>query len=85
VSKALISDWLRVATRRDVVLRGLRVGGIVGTILVAINQGDVIASGTMSTESVWKILLTYCVPYLVSTYASVSTIISTTGVDARSD
>jgi hypothetical protein len=85
VSKALISDWLRVATRLDVVLRGLRVAAVVGTILVAINHGDLIATGTMSIESVWKILLTYCVPYFVSTYANVAAIISTAGIDAKSD
>lgn len=85
MSKALISDWLRVATGRDVVLRGLRVGGIVGTILVVINHGDLIAAGKLPIESAWKIVLTYCVPYLVSTYASVSTILSTAGIGAKPD
>ena len=89
MSKALISECLRVATQRDVVLRELRVGGIVGTILVAINHGDRIVAGTLPIESTWKILLTYCVPYLVSTYASVSTInstiISTNGTGAKPD
>jgi hypothetical protein len=69
-----MTSWLKSAVRKDVVLRGLRVGGIVGTILVAINQGDLLLAGTVPVEALWKILLTYCVPYCVSTYASVSAI-----------
>ncbi len=69
-----MTSWLKIAVRKDVVLRGLRVGGIVGTILVAINQGDLLLAGTVSVEALWKISLTYCVPYCVSTYASVSVI-----------
>ncbi len=69
-----MTSWLKIALRKDVVLRGLKVGGIVGTILVAINQGDLLLAGTLSVEALWKILLTYCVPYCVSTYASVSAI-----------
>ncbi len=66
--------WIKIAARRDVVLRGLRVGGIVGTILVAINQGDLIVAGTLPVGALWKIPVTYRVPYCVSTYASVSAI-----------
>ena len=69
-----MTPWLKIAFRKDVVLRGLKVGGIVGTILVAINQGDLLLAGTVPVEALWKILLTYCVPYCVSTYASVSAI-----------
>ena len=67
-------DWLRVAARRDVVLRGVKVAVFVGTILVAINQGDVLLAGRWSGEVLAKVLLTYAVPYCVSTYASVSAI-----------
>ncbi|MFB3124989.1 MAG: nitrate/nitrite transporter NrtS [Woeseiaceae bacterium] len=69
-----MTSWLKIALRKDVVLRGLKVGGIVGTILVAINQGDLLLAGTVSVAALWKISLTYCVPYCVSTYASVSAI-----------
>ncbi|MEE8345256.1 MAG: nitrate/nitrite transporter NrtS [Woeseiaceae bacterium] len=69
-----MTSWLKIAVRKDVVLRGLKVGGIVGTILVAINQGDLLLAGTVPVQALWKILLTYCVPYCVSTYASVSAI-----------
>jgi hypothetical protein len=68
--------WLRIAFRRDVVLRSLKVGFLVGTILTAINQGDLILAGTLTDSSAWKIPLTYLVPYCVSTYASVASILA---------
>ncbi len=49
-------------------------GAVVGTILVAINQGDALLTGSVTGEILMKILLTYCVPYCVSTYASVSAV-----------
>ncbi len=69
-----MNDWLSVAMRRDVVIRGLKVGAIVGTILVAINQGDVILAGQLDASASWKIPLTYLVPYCVSTYGGVAAI-----------
>jgi len=57
-------------------MRGLRVGVVVGTILVVINQGGTLLSGQLTSETLWKIFMTYCVPYGVSTYASVSAILS---------
>jgi hypothetical protein len=69
-----MKEWFSIAMRRDIVLRGLRVGAIVGTILVAINQGDMIVSGQLNASAAWKIPLTYLVPYCVSTYGGVSAI-----------
>ncbi len=69
-----MKGWLSVALRRDIVIRGLKVGVIVGTILVAINQGDMILSGQLDASAAWKIPLTYLVPYCVSTYGGVSAI-----------
>ena len=68
-------EWTAIALRRDVVVRGLKVGAIVGTILVAINQGDLILAGRLDAAATWKILLTYLVPYCVSTYSGVDAII----------
>lgn len=67
-------DWLGIASRRDVVLRGLKVAAIVGTILVAINHGDLLLSGQLDATAAWKIPLTYLVPYCVATYGGVSAI-----------
>lgn len=69
-----MTDWLAVACRQDVVRRALKVAAVVGTVLVAINQGNVLLTAGISPEVLAKIALTYCVPYGVSTYASVQTI-----------
>lgn len=69
-------SWYQVATRRQVVARSLRVSLIVGTILVGINHGNVLLGGGAATDLVWKIPLTYMVPYAVSTYAAVDAILS---------
>ena len=50
------------------VKRALKVCAIVGTILVAINQGDLIMAG--EAPPFWKIILTYLVPYSVSSYST---------------
>lgn len=54
-----------------------RAGGValvVGTILTLINQGDIILEGRLSAEHLWKIPLTFLVPYLVSTYSALGTL-----------
>jgi len=71
-----MKEWLTIAICGDVVFRGLKVGVIVGTILVAINQGDAIIGGSLDAAAAWKIPMTYLVPYCVSTYAGVSAIIA---------
>lgn len=45
---------------------------VVGTILVAINQGTVLLDGTASLSLVWKIPLTYCVPFCVATWGALT-------------
>lgn len=53
-----------------VLRRSLGVSIVVGTILVAINQGDVILSG--AEPVIWKVVLTYIVPFCVATYGAYS-------------
>jgi len=48
--------------------RSLAVALIVGTALNAINQGDALASGERII--LWKLLLTYFVPFAVASYGS---------------
>jgi hypothetical protein len=71
-----MNNWLEIATGRDVLGRGVKVGLIVGTILTTINQGDVILAGEVTAGVAGKILLTYCVPFCVSTYASIASIVT---------
>ena len=48
-------------------VRSLLIAAIVGTLLTAINQGNVILQGDASAALAWKIPLTYSVPYCVAT------------------
>jgi hypothetical protein len=64
-------DWLKLALRRDIVSRSVRVGLVVGTLLAVINHGDRLLSADIDMTMLWKIILSYLVPYSVSTWASV--------------
>ena len=68
--------WLRLAMNAGVVRRSSRVALVVGTILVAINYGDRLISGELAAGDVVKMVLTYCVPYCVSTYAAVAALMA---------
>jgi len=58
---------------RTLVARSFRVALLVGTILVALNQGDQLFQGTFPFESSWwKLPLTYLVPFCVATYGAIS-------------
>jgi hypothetical protein len=50
--------------------RALQVAAVVGTILFAINQLNVVLTGGVTPFVVLKIALTYLVPFLVSTYSA---------------
>lgn len=43
---------------------------IVGSVLTAINQGDVLLRGEWSTALLWKIVVTYSVPFTVATVSA---------------
>lgn len=52
----------------ETVRRALKVAALVGAVLVAINQGDILLNGQL--PPIWKLVLTFCVPYLVSSYSA---------------
>jgi hypothetical protein len=43
---------------------------LIGTVLTAINQGDVLLRGEWSTALAWKLPLTYAVPFFVATWGA---------------
>ncbi|QLC26426.1 nitrate/nitrite transporter NrtS [Parasphingopyxis algicola] len=53
---------------RVTVARAIKVGLIVGTLLVLLNHGDGMAIGEWPPW--WKVVLTYLVPYSVSSYST---------------
>jgi hypothetical protein len=56
--------------RRDTARRALTVAGIVGPLLTVINQYDVLLSLELSLRFWMKVLLTFLVPYCVSSFSS---------------
>ncbi len=66
-----MTEWFKLAVRKDILSRGIKVGVVVGTLLTAINYGDVLFTGELLPVMYGKIFLTYCVPFCASTYASV--------------
>lgn len=66
-------DWrqgLTLATSNGVPRRAFLVAVVVGSALNLINQGDALFG--VKTVDVGKLLLTFIVPYLVSTHGAVS-------------
>jgi hypothetical protein len=50
--------------------RSLLTAAVVGTLIAAINQGNVILGGDFPAELYWKLPLTYCVPFFVATWGA---------------
>ena len=50
--------------------RSLRIAAVVGTLLLAINQGDVLVARHWPDGLVWKVPLTYLVPFVVATWGA---------------
>jgi len=59
------------ACHAKTVWRALRVSAVVGTLLAFINHYDEWLLGEGSTASIVQIVLTYLLPYLVSTHGQV--------------
>jgi hypothetical protein len=63
------SRWpeaFRVVAHAPHLRKTLTIAGIVGTVLFAINQLDVVLRGDATAVVWWKIGATYCVPFVVS-------------------
>jgi len=65
------SSFLSIALSRAVVISAIKVAVIVGTILALINHYDKLATFNFKRSDLFKILLTYFVPYGVSTWSAV--------------
>ena len=65
------SKIINIALEKDIVISSLKVALVVGCLLNIINQGDVLFHLNFQNVSWFKLGLTFVVPYMVSTYASV--------------
>tara|TARA_R110002111_G_scaffold120446_7_gene183657 strand:+ start:1464 stop:1718 length:255 start_codon:yes stop_codon:yes gene_type:complete len=66
----MLRKHLTVAFSKEVMATAFRVALVVGSILAIINHGPKIYLGTLSQENVYQIIITYLVPYCVSTYSA---------------
>jgi len=57
---------------RPMLLRSLAIAAAVGTILLAINQGDLLLHGEWPSSLAWKAPLTYLVPFGVATWGALA-------------
>ncbi|MEO0401124.1 MAG: nitrate/nitrite transporter NrtS [Pseudomonadota bacterium] len=64
------SFWT-IAIDGSVVRRAAKIALIVGVVIAIINHGDSMMKGTMTATAWLKCVLTFLVPYSVSTYSSV--------------
>ena len=75
-------SFFAIAASRDVVIRALKVAALVGTILAVINHAEKIMVMSLSATDWFKVVLTYLVPYGVSTWSAVSAIKASHADDA---
>jgi hypothetical protein len=58
---------------RPLLVRSAGVSAVVGTVLIALNQGDQLLGGTFPWAASWyKIPMTYLVPFCVAAYGALS-------------
>ena len=69
-----MNNFISLAVSRQVRTRSFKVALLVGTILALINHGGNILSMGLSSSDLLKILLTYLVPYCVSTWSAVQSV-----------
>ena len=76
-------DALNQCLDAPVLRRSLGVSVIIGSLLVAINQGDVILAG--ESPAIWKVALTYAVPFCVASYGAYSACVARQRADAEAE
>jgi hypothetical protein len=65
-SHGSVREALAICMRREHLRRTLRIALVVGVVLTVINQGDVIIGGDASMATWIKVVLNFCVPFVVS-------------------
>lgn len=66
---------MSTACSRDVVVTAIKISLVVGTLLVFINHYPALSTGAIARENILQIVLTYMVPYGVSTYSSTAALL----------
>lgn len=50
----------------------MRIAAIIGSVLLVINQGDLLFTGQVHSSLAWKIPATFAVPFIVATWSALS-------------
>ncbi|MDO6621268.1 nitrate/nitrite transporter NrtS [Oceanihabitans sp. 1_MG-2023] len=66
-----VNKVVKIASEREIVISSLKVAIVVGLILNLINQGEKLIALDFKHLNLLKFFITFSVPYMVSTYASV--------------
>jgi len=66
--------FFELAIKSHIVIPALKISLIVGTLLAMINHSSAILNMDLDIKRFLQIVLTYCVPYCVSTYSAVKAI-----------
>lgn len=68
----LARSYFRYARQHGIFYHSLKVSAVVGSILMLINHGDKLFDQAIESFDYLKICVTYLVPFIVSTYASIN-------------
>ena len=60
----------KTALRQGIIRKALLTSAVVGSVLLLINHGDTIRA--QEYPALWKVILTYLVPFLVTIWGSLS-------------
>ncbi len=66
-----VNKAVKIASERDIVISSIKVAIVVGCVLNLINQGEKLIALDFKQLNLLKFFVTFSVPYMVSTYASV--------------
>ena len=66
--------FIDLALTSQVIVPALKISLVVGTVLALINHGSAIFRMELDAERLLQIVLTYIVPYCVSTYSAIKAI-----------
>jgi hypothetical protein len=70
-SISVIGHYFQLALERNTFRRAVRVGIIVGILLNLINNPGLLSLHSFNNLSIGRVILTFLVPFFVSTYSSV--------------
>jgi len=66
-----VNRVVKIASEKEIVISSIKVALVVGVILNLINQGEKLIALDFKHLNFLKLIITFSVPYMVSTYASV--------------